>query len=461
MGMTYKIMVVDDEKNMRELLCDLLEMEGFRAEAAADGESALAMARDRAPDLMVLDLRLPGIQGMQVLRMLREEGAGFPVVIITAHGDINTAVEALKAGAADFIVKPFDNERLLASIRQALEAQGVVAQAGMSRPRLIGGVEIVGESREILDVFEMIDKIARTAATVLIRGESGTGKELIAQAVHLKSDRKDAPMVSLNCAALPETLLESELFGYERGAFTGAHQKKAGRIELAHGGTLFLDEVGDLSLSAQAKLLRVLDEKEFSPLGSERTIRVDIRVIAATNRDLEAMVKAGSFREDLFFRLNVVPVYLPPLRERKEDIAALAKHFLDKYAKRHAKQGLELDEETMARLSAYPWPGNIRELEHAIEKYVILGELPIPEVKDTDYKPVPLAEREEEAAGQTGVGVGPLKKAMKAAEREVIIRTLKHTGGAKKAAADILKVSYKTLFNKIHEHGIEIKAEIK
>jgi len=248
--MAHKILVVDDEKNMRELLCDLLEMEGFKAEPAADGESALTMARKKAPDLMVLDLRLPGIQGMEVLRTLKEEGAGFPVVIITAHGDINTAVEALKSGAADFIVKPFDNERLLASIRQALEAQGVVAQAGMSRPRIVGdGLEIVGESREIKDVFDMIDKIAATAATVLIRGESGTGKELIAQAVHLKSDRKDAPIVSLNCAALPETLLESELFGYERGAFTGAHQKKAGRIELADGGTLFLDEVGDLSLS--------------------------------------------------------------------------------------------------------------------------------------------------------------------------------------------------------------------
>ncbi len=456
--MTRKILIVDDEKNMREFLKDLFELEGYEARGAADGETALADAGKEPPDLMILDLRLPGIQGMEVLRRLRAGGAAFPIIIITAHGDVAAAVDAVKAGAADFIVKPFDNGRVVAAVKQALEAEGFVAEAGLSRPvldnrKIPGAPEIIGHSPEILGVFETIEKVAATHATVLIRGESGTGKELVAQALHMRSTRRDGPMICLNCAALPETLLESELFGYERGAFTGAHRRKSGKMDLADGGTLFLDEVGDLSASAQAKLLRVLEEREFCPLGGDRSKKVDIRIIAATNRDLESMSRSGSFRDDLFFRLNVVPLYLPPLRERTQDIAALASHFLAKYKKRHGREDAALADKDVARMSAYSWPGNIRELEHAIEKFVILGDLPIPEASGA---PLPLG------AARGGEGpVGPLKDAVKAAEREIIIRALRRAGGNKSQAARDLKISYKTLFNKISEHGIEIKSEIE
>jgi len=444
-----RIMVVDDEINMLNLLSDLLEMEDFLVELAGTGESALEMTGRLAPDLMVLDLRLPGIQGMEVLKKLRDDGYLFPVVIITAHGDVDTSVEALKAGASDFIVKPFENERLLASIRQALEAHCVVAQAGMSRPALVGGGrEMVGASKEMQNVFGLIDKVANTDATVLIEGESGTGKELVARAIHLKSARRDAPMICINCAALPETLLESELFGYERGAFTGAVANKAGKIELADGGTLFLDEVGDLSASAQAKLLRVLDEREFTPLGSSREIKVDIRVIAATNRDLEAMAEVGAFRQDLFFRLNVVPIYLPPLRERKDDVPALAEHFLEKCRTKHNKPDLDFDRKTIARLVEHSWPGNIRELEHAVEKYAILGDLPIPgpgRKTSAKFKP----------------SSGPLREQLRNAEREIIIAALRESGGKKNQAAKALQITYKTLFNKIKNLEIGIEAKVK
>lgn len=455
--MAHKILVVDDEKNMRELLKDLLEMEGFSAVTAADGETALGMVKDESPDVMVLDLRLPGIQGMEVLKTLRSGGNKLPVIIITAHGDINTAVDALKAGAADFIVKPFDNAQIVAAIRQALEAQRVVAEAGLSRPRITGELpEMVGKSREIEDVFELIEKIAGTTATVLISGESGTGKELVARAIHLKSDRRDGPMICINCAALPETLLESELFGYERGAFTGAHNKKAGKVELADHGTLFLDEVADLSMSAQAKLLRVLEEKEFSPLGSTRSVKVDIRIVAATNHNVENMVEAGTFRKDLFFRLNVVPVFLPPLRERKNDVPILCQHFLSKFRRRHNKPEAELDQKAMEGLCSHSWPGNVRELEHAIEKFVILDELPIPQITG-----VPASTKSARNKQGKPTLKGSLKESLKCSEREIIIDTLRQTQGNKMQAAKLLKVSYKTLFNKIHEHGIEFNTKIE
>lgn len=455
---TPKIMVVDDEKNMRELLTDLLELEGFSAEAAADGETALEKVKKSPPDLMVLDLRLPGIQGMEVLKKVRASHP-FPVVIITAHGDLDTAVEALKNGASDFILKPFDNHKLMASVRQALETRGMVSAAGLSRPELKGDApHMVGKSPEIRDVFGLIEKVAGTEATVLIQGESGTGKELVARSIHLNSSRRDGPMMCLNCAALPETLLESELFGYERGAFTGAHGRRSGKIELAHGGTLFLDEVGDLSPSAQAKLLRVLEEKEFTPLGGTQAKKADIRVIAATNRDLESMSRSGTFREDLFYRLNVVPVYLPPLRDRSGDIPILAGHFLEKCSRRHGKEGASLSSAHVDRMLAYPWPGNIRELEHAIEKFVILGELPIPEADGSPGKKGMKGEKGGKAAGSV---VMNLKEELMEAEREIIVRALREAHGNKTAAAKLLGVSYKTLFNKIGRLGITFRTDIE
>ena len=459
--MPSRVLIVDDEKNMREFLKDLLEFEGFTVDAAVDGEDAIAAVVYNPPDLMVLDLRLPRMQGLEVLRHLREKGEKFPVIVITAHGDINTAVDALKAGAADFIVKPFDTARMLAAVRSGLEAGGLLAEAGLSRPGSPGRMpEMVGHSRGMAGVFDFVEKVAATDATVLIRGESGTGKELVARAIHMRSNRQAGPMIALNCAALPDTLFESELFGYERGAFTGAHSKKAGKIELAEQGTLFLDEVGDLSPSAQAKLLRVLEAREFSPLGSAKVLPADIRVIAATNRDLEAMLVSGAFREDLFFRLNVVPVYLPPLRERRDDIPALAEHFLAKCNRRH-KRECALSALEVARLETHSWPGNIRELEHVIEKFVLLGELPLPEAPLTARLEKSVVDAFPGAPAGDGQETRPLREAMKEAERAIIIRALQAAGGSRKAAAQALDISYKTLFNKINDLDIKFRSEIE
>ena len=462
--MSRKILIVDDEKNMRELLKDLFELEGFLSDAVKDGEEALSYVENSTPDLMVLDLRLPGIQGMEVLKILNKKGREFPVLIITAHGDINTAVDALKNGAADFIVKPFDNSHLITSIKKALETSGFVKEAGLSSPLLQGSTpEIIGDSEEIKDVCSLIRKIAGTTATVFINGESGTGKELVARAIHMNSERNDGPMISVNCAALPDALLESELFGYERGAFTGAHSKKTGKIELADGGTLFLDEVGDLSLSAQAKLLRVLEEKVVTPLGSDKSKKVDIRIISATNKDLPEKVKNEEFREDLFFRLNVVPVLLPALRQRKKDIKKLAIHFFGKYCKKYNIDDISLDNECLKRFEEYVWPGNIRELEHVIEKYVVLREIPIP--NDTYNKKTANTEKNTLEKNvfniQNTSEIIPLKKALKIAERQIILNTLRTNSGNKKLTADALGISYKTLFNKIHEHKIRTKKNIR
>lgn len=370
--MSKRVLIVDDEKNMRWVLGQSLSGDGFEVSEAVDGKEALAAVAEQEPDVMVLDHRMPGKDGMEVLRTVRSKGMTFPIIMLTAHGNVATAVEAMKAGASEYLTKPFDLEELKLAIDKALKYSGLAAEVERLRSELDREYDIhgiVASDPGMLGVLETVGKVAPTLATVMIYGESGTGKELIARAVHNLSDRASKPFISVSAGALPETLLESELFGYEKGAFTGATTPKPGRFEMANGGTLFLDEIGDISPATQVKLLRVLQERRFERLGGTRSIEVDVRVVAATNQDLQQLIADGDFREDLFYRLNVVPVTLPTLRQRSGDIPLLVAHFLEKY-KAGAKT---IAPDAMETLVRYQWPGNIRELENTIERIVILS----------------------------------------------------------------------------------------
>lgn len=370
--MGKRVLIVDDEKNMRWVLGQSLSGDGFEVAEAPDGKQALAAVAEQEPDIMVLDHRMPEMDGMEVLRTLRGKGAVFPIIMLTAHGNVALAVEAMKAGASEYLTKPFDLEELKLAIDKALKYSGLAAEVERLRSELDREYDIQGivaADPGMLDVLATIQKVAPTMATVMIYGESGTGKELVARAVHNLSDRADKPFISVSAGALPETLLESELFGYEKGAFTGAVTAKPGRFELANGGTMFLDEIGDISPVTQVKLLRVLQERKFERLGGTRTIEVDVRLVAATNQDLQQLIADGDFREDLFYRLNVVPVTIPTLRHRSGDIPLLVAHFLEKL-----NAGTKsISPDAMEALVRYSWPGNIRELENTIERIIILS----------------------------------------------------------------------------------------
>ncbi|MFL5430332.1 MAG: sigma-54-dependent transcriptional regulator, partial [Myxococcales bacterium] len=370
-----RILVVDDEANARAALRTILSEEGYEISEAADGEEGFARIEEWSPDLVLADVWMPRMDGLALLRKAKETGAEANFIMMTAFASIETAVEAVKAGAENYLVKPLDVSAVLVFIAKALEKRQLVREAASLRERVRERFRLegmVGESPELAAVYNVVRQAAPTKATVLILGESGTGKELIAQALHELSPRKDKPFVKVSCAALSETLLESELFGHERGSFTGAVGRKEGRFELADGGTLFLDEIGEISPTVQVKLLRALQTREFERVGGTQTIKVDVRVVAATNRDLGGQAKSGHFREDLFYRLNVVAVTLPPLRNRKGDIPALAAHFIDKYAKNYGKTIEGLAPGTLNALLSHDWPGNVRELENAIERAVVL-----------------------------------------------------------------------------------------
>ena len=455
-----RILVVDDEKNMCELLSDVLAAEGYAVETCGNGAAAIKAGTRRAWNAIILDLHLPDMDGRDVLKALREHRVTAPVIIITAHGTIDAAVQAMRQGAFDFIVKPFDIERVKAGVAKAQEAVGLISAATRSCPTFARSVlaeqHIVGESHKLAEVMEIVAKVAHSNATVLIQGESGTGKELVAQAIHYNGARKDEALVPINCAALPETLLESELFGFERGSFTGAYSRKIGKFEMADGGTLFLDEVGDMSLAMQAKLLRVLETKAFSRVGGTEPIQVDVRVIAATNKYLEKAVAEERFREDLYYRLNVIPISLPPLRERKEDIRALGEHFIDKYCSENGLEEVRFSDETMRRLEEYDWPGNIRELQNVVEKGVVLGEA----YAWPQGAPVPRPGAALAPAPESGE-VASLRRVTESAQREAIIRAIRKTAGNKSEAAKLLGIGYKTLFNKINELGIEFSTTVE
>jgi DNA-binding NtrC family response regulator len=451
-----RILVVDDEVNARTALAELLRDEGYTVETAADGFKALPKLEDFAPDLVVTDLRMPGMDGLQLLKKAHERDAECPVIVVTAYGAVDTAVAAMREGAADYVTKPVNVEELVLVIDRALERRRVLAESRHLRERLSEHQRIdniVGSSPVMRAVLNDVLRVAPSRATVLITGESGTGKELVAAAIHQHSTRASGPFVKLHCAALAETLLESELFGHERGAFTGATSRRDGRFQQADGGTLFLDEIGDISPSIQIKLLRFLQEHEFQRVGGNQTIKVDVRVVAATNRDLAARVRSGEFREDLFYRLNVVSLEVPPLRARPTDIPLLAMHFLARYAKENGKTVTRFGEDALDRLMRHRWPGNVRELENAVERAVVIcqGEVVRPEDLPGTVAPAP---QESGMPQVPGASLADL-------ERYAILKTLEFTGGSTSRAADILGISVRKIQYKLHEYQDEAPSQAK
>jgi len=456
----YRVLVVDDEPNMRAVLSDVLTEEGYEVAVARDGAECIARAASGDFHVVVLDLKLPDASGIDVLREIRAHTPETVVIMITAYSSVDTAIEAMKCGAYDYITKPFKIDNFRMVVKSALELGAPFSRAPRRQAlRVESEFGMVGSTPEMQRIFRMIDDIAPTNATVLIYGESGTGKELLARAVHNCSHRADKPFVKVNCAAVPENLLESELFGHERGAFTSAVARRLGRFEVADTGTVFLDEIGEMSPAMQAKLLRVTQEKEFERVGSSQTIRVDVRIVAATNQDLKERVARGEFREDLYYRLSVIPVYLPPLRERKADIPLLVNKFIAYYSETLGRKVTQVSEDGMRMLMDYDWPGNVRELENCIERAVIFAKGSVIE-EDNLYIGLPAINAPASSgthgnggeAGQAGPGVRPMS--IREVEKAHIVQVLRETHSNRTLAARILQISRRTLLNKIKEYGI-------
>ena len=458
-----EIVVVEDEVNLRDLVRDLMSAEGHQVTDYATVAAAEAGLATNAPDLIITDVKLPDGDGIAMSTRLAQAGLTTPVIVMTAFGTVERAVSALQAGAADFLVKPFDNDRLIASVAAALRTAAELEDIGFSAATVSDGDarRLIGAEGGLSDIVALLPRVAASDATVLIHGESGTGKELIARAIHARSGRRDEAFVSLNCAAIVSTLLESELFGFERGAFTGAHAQKKGHVESANGGTLFLDEIGDMSLEAQVKLLRVLQEREITRVGGREAIKVDVRVVAATHRDLVKGVAEGTFREDLLYRLNVVPIELPPLRERKEDIRGLVQHFLSKHSAKHNVPAIPVDDELLTQLNQHDWPGNVRELENFVERALVLGAFDLRSLERSRASRAPAPIEKPKPVIEADGPVRTLKEVVSEAERKAVVVALRASGGNKAQAARLLGVSYKTLFNKINEYGIKEAVRIE
>lgn len=441
---TAGILIVDDEFSVRDSLEQWFRKDGYRSASAEDATEALKMLQDSSWEVALLDIKMPGIDGMELLRRIRKIVPDLIVIMITAYASVETAVQALKEGAFDYITKPIDPDELSHVVRRALERRRLESENIQLKEQvrqLTTPSRIIGESPQIKKVLELVRSVAETDATVLIRGESGTGKELIAQAIHANSQRRFFPIVPVNCGALPETLLESELFGHEKGAFTGAQYRRKGKLEMADGGTLFLDEVGTISLKTQVDLLRVLESKEFTRLGGTRPIQVEFRVICATNQNLEQLVETGDFREDLYFRLNVFTISIPPLRERREDIPPLAQHFLEHYSRQMNRAFTEFDPKAMDLLVRYTWPGNVRELANAVERSLVVGKPPTVQAGDL---PLQL----------TGEPAAPAGDSLSDVERGHIESVLERTEWNITRAAEILEIDRGTLYNKIKKYGL-------
>src|SRR5437763_315020 len=457
--MADRVLVVDDEQNLRKVLAATLQREGYEVQVANDGEEAIAALDRDGADVVVSNLVTPRMDGLTLLRKVVARHPDIPVIVITAHGRVDSAVEAMKAGAFDFVTKPFEHTELKAIIAKAarqsdLNARNVVPDEGALR------TEIVGKGQQMIELQQIIAKVADAPSTVLIQGESGTGKELVATALHEQSSRRERPFIKINCAAIPRELVEAELFGFEKGAFTGAVQSKPGRFELADGGTLFLDEIGEIPIEMQVKLLRAIQESEFERVGGVKTTRVEVRLIAATSRDLTREIAAGRFREDLFYRLNVVPVILPPLRERREDIPLLVEHFRQKYNARLKKSVEKIEDDALAALASYTWPGNIRELENVLARTILVAEgtnIRAADLPASLRQPRP-ADDSAPAAPGVPTTPGPLKEIVKeqvqAIERDLIVRGLEVTGNNVTRTAKLLKISRKSLQMKMKEFGL-------
>jgi nitrogen regulation protein NR(I) len=457
-------LIVDDEMNIRKVLAAMLKREGYEATMAADGEQGLAVLARTPVDVVVTDLVMPRMGGMALLARVAAECPDVPVIVITAHGTVDSAVQALKAGAFDYVTKPFEQEELKKVIAKAARAHEIDRRS-VRAPPAGEKAPLIGQSAAMRRIFEIVARVAESPSTVLITGESGTGKELVARELHLGSARRDKPLIKVNCAAIPKDLVESELFGYEKGAFTGAVGSKPGRFELADGGTLFLDEIGEIPVEMQVKLLRALQESEFERVGGIKTLRVDVRLIAATNRDLSALIADGRFREDLYYRLAVVPISLPPLRERREDIPLLAEHFIAKYNGRLGKQVQGIETEAMQALLAYSWPGNIRELENLMERSVLFADgsvIRAASLPDTVRGQAAAPGQPIAAMGPLGAIVAPsgasmkeiVRQAQAELEKELISRALEDTGHNVTRAARKLQISRKSLQVKMKELGL-------
>jgi two-component system response regulator AtoC len=464
------VLVVDDDTLMREFVVETLTRDGIEVVQVSNGSQAKALMTEREFDMAFIDIKMPGMSGMDLLRWQHEQGLSTMTVMITAFGTVEQAVEAMQKGAVDFLMKPFSPEQVEMILKKAREWVRLNAQnqylkeeLGWTMPK---GRQLLGTSSAMQSVLRQIERVAASDSTVLISGESGTGKELVAQAIHTLSDRSQKPYVRMNCAAVPETLADSELFGHEKGAFTGSISKRPGRFELAANGTLLLDEISEMPLNLQAKLLRVVQEREFERLGGNRTLRADCRVIATTNRDLEAYVKEGGFRQDLYYRLNVVPIHVPPLRDRAEDIPVLCEAFVDRFHSKNkrSKGPKRFREDTMALMQRYPWPGNVREMEHMVERICVMeqGAEVLPSMLPKDMQIAagvsPQLVNKQQTEGEGSATLGPSSQEevpqsnpflIADMERETIFRALRHTEGHRNKAADLLGVSIRTLRNKL------------
>jgi DNA-binding NtrC family response regulator len=447
--MKFNVLVVDDEKNIRTGLAKALEMDGYNAFLAEDGAVALSLMEENEIDLVITDLKMPSLSGAELLTRVSASYPTVPVIILTGHGTIADAVDAMKAGAYDFVEKPLNLERLSLLVKRALTNRDLVLRYRALHEELEKKnqfANIIGKSDRMKRIFEVVKQVAPTKASVLISGESGVGKEVIADAIHYNSRRKEKPLIKVHCAALSETLLESELFGHERGAFTGAVARKRGRFELAHSGTLFLDEIGEINQNIQIKILRVLQDKKFERVGGEETLEVDVRILAATNRDLQEAIQKGEFREDLYYRLNVVSLEIPPLRDRKEDIPLLISAFIKEIAHENGKQIDGIDSKAASVLYSYSWPGNVRELRNGIESAIVMAKSRVITLEDL---PPSIRDRSDDSALTIRAGMS-----LADVEREVIEFTLHQNRGNKSKTADVLGIGRKTLHRKLQEYQV-------
>ncbi len=444
------VLVVDDEPAIRESLRMILEYEGYRVDEAASGAAALARVADRPPDAVLLDVKMPEMDGLAVLQAFRERGYDMPTLIISGHGDINTAIEATRRGAYDYFEKPLQRERVLLSLANAIDSSRLAAENRSLRHE---PDELIGSSAAMVRLREMVDKAAPTPATVLVSGESGTGKELVARAIHRGSPRRERPIVQVNCAAIPEELIESELFGHEKGSFTGAVRRQVGKFVAAHTGTIFLDEIGDMSARTQAKVLRVLQNGEVEPVGAERTERVDVRVIAATHRDLEKEIAEGRFREDLYYRLNVIPIHAPALRERIEDISLLVEYFVRRYAAANNYRPKTFADDALAHLKTLPWKGNVRELKNLVERLLILSSGDV--IRREDVLHATGGARPELGAGL--MAVATLREFRELSERLFLLHKLEENGWNITQTAQSVDTPRSNLYKKMEQYEIHRK----